>query len=298
MPDAKTEYKKIKRASLNNRNETKRRMRGSQKTKTITKSQAPPIYDFSGMDFFSLYHSSSDFREIVKSGKYIYFDGRIVLKSKSCLTLRDNKLELTIPQGAKLSDFCAGMRRSVVVRVDGFGARGAALRKPAMKSHPVKGPRPYRGATKYPLFEQSFIPAGKITSLNDITNDNLFLFYGGGQEPPHNFGEALVHFMEKKNVTVEELAERTGLSPKTIQRMRNSSGGNYKLEAVIAVCIALHLEPYHSDMMIELAGYKLNCTARDAVYRLCIHYAYEQTVESCNNKLIELGQKPLTNLHD
>ena len=51
-------------------------------------------------------------------------------------------------------------------------------------------------------------------------------------------------------------------------------------------------------MMIELAGYKLNCTARDAVYRLCIHYAYEQTVESCNNKLIELGQKPLTNLHD
>jgi len=56
---------------------------------------------------------------------------------------------------------------------------------------------------------------------------------------PLNFGEALKLLMKyPPRTTVEQLAEISGLSDKTIQRMRN--GDSAAVQSIVAICIGLH----------------------------------------------------------
>lgn len=285
---------------------------------------------FDGLGFIDRYFSSDAFRKIVDSGKYIFLDGRIILKSKSCLRLSDAGLQIALPKSEDLTAYCSNLYRSL--KGVSFGVQSRA-RKMGPSRNAKRG-RAWRGhprATDIPVvkiedpkgkvyvvghgthsryshsmetmrlaksWSESFEEAKKISSLRDITTSNLFLFMGGGQEPPHNFADALIFFMEERNVTVECLAEETGLSEKTIQRLRNSSGGRPDLKTVIAICVGLHLDAYSGDTLLHLAGYILTNKKCDKMYRLFINFAFKETVFECNNALIRCGLKPLTNLHN
>jgi len=89
-----------------------------------------------------------------------------------------------------------------------------------------------------------------------------------------------------------------GLSERTIGRMRDPENESHKLNAVVAVCVALHLNAYQGSMMLMLAGYTLKNTKTDCMYRFFIDFAFKETVLECNNALIRCGLKPLTKLHD
>ena len=293
-------------------------------------TQNAPTYNFDGLGFIDKYFYSESFRNIVDSGKYIFLDGKIVLKSKSCLQLSDDGLHIYLPKNDDLTAYCSNLHRS---------ASGVSIGKPARAKignstrfnkrgrawnfHPLDTDFPgvkitdprgkvivvghgthQRYSHSIGVFRlakswrESFEEAKKISSLKDITTSNLFLFMGGGQEPPHNFADALIFFMEERNVTVECLAEETGLSEKTIQRLRNSSGGRPDLKTVIAICVGLHLDAYSGDTLLHLAGYILTNKKCDKMYRLFINFAFKETVFECNNALIRCGLKPLTNLHN
>lgn len=120
----------------------------------------------------------------------------------------------------------------------------------------------------------------------------------GGGMLPDNFGAALTRFMEERGITIEKLAELTELSDRTIRRMKDHKNETYGLNAVVAVCVALHLPGYQCDMMFMLAGYRLKDTKTDNLYRLFLNFAFKETVLDCNNVLIRYGLKPLTKLHD
>ena len=47
--------------------------------------------------------------------------------------------------------------------------------------------------------------------------------------------------MKSKGFTIERLAEQTGLSVETIKSMRNDPETRFTIEAVTAICIAMHL---------------------------------------------------------
>ena len=79
---------------------------------------------------------------------------------------------------------------------------------------------------------------------------------------PDNFGAALTRFMEERGITIEKLAELTELSDRTIRRMKDPKNETYGLNAVVAVCVALHLPGYQCDMMLMLAGYTLKISKR------------------------------------
>lgn len=130
--------------------------------------------------------------------------------------------------------------------------------------------------------QRIFKEAQKISSVKDISEDNLFVIFGGvgGEETPSdNFGLALAHFMKERGVTIEGLAELTGVSDRTIRRMKDPKNEIYSLNVVVAVCVALHLNSYQGNMMLMLAGYTLKNTKTDCMYRFFIDFAFKGKCE-------------------
>lgn len=91
--------------------------------------------------------------------------------------------------------------------------------------------------------------AGKFSEVSVKDWTRLFAT-GGGGNLPYDFGDALKLLMEEREITVEQLAETSGLSEKTISRLR--SGENKpSLPTVIAICIGLSLRSVHSRTACE-----------------------------------------------
>ena len=244
-------------------------------------------YIFSATEVLHFYLNSKSFRKNIDSGRYIYIDGRIVLKHKKCIKVNEEgRLSLKRLPDEELALYC--------------------LKKEYHYSRPVRHSYPACNRHNRRAFKASipkavvtFEQAQKINSSRDLTADNLVIFLGGGGgDLPFSFSVALTQYMDESGVTVECLAEETGLSEKTIQRLRNNPDIQPSIETVIAICVGLHLDPYRGEMLLHLAGYTLTNKKRDRIYKVFIGFAYKDTVLECNNALIRCGLKPLTNLHN
>ena len=135
----------------------------------------------------------------------------------------------------------------------------------------------------------------------DRTNLTAFI---GTTSGGITFGKKLKEHMSEMGVTNEWLSEETGLNIKAIQRLRNPTTTHPELTQVIAVCVALQLPYADSIDMVNTAGYNLRLKFElEALYDYFLSHIDEIMKESktslvafCNEKLIELGHKPLTKL--
>lgn len=144
------------------------------------------------------------------------------------------------------------------------------------------------------------VHAGKVSHFNDdLSSDDIELrqFVGrnyvtndGG---PPSFSELLKLYMSEKCVTVEQLAESSGLDPKTIQRYRNDPNIRPALNSVIAICLGLHLLPTDSIALIHSAGYTLRNIERERAYLFVINTCYDQSIHICNELLKRNGFDPI-----
>ena len=92
------------------------------------------------------------------------------------------------------------------------------------------------------------------------------------------------------------LAEATGLSRDTIKNMRNDSDRLFPIQEIVAVAIALHLDPDVSKEYIRRAPTNFLDTDDMYCYRYALNHWYELTVAQVNRKLVEMDVPPLTNL--
>lgn len=245
----------------------------------------PSNYDFTQKEIAKLYCENKEFRCAIDSNKYIFVDDKIVLKSTECIAVDKNgKLTTTNLDEDILSQYCLQfyyMRfRHVLYRLRPSTNRG-------------KKARAFKPSTIRPIL----LEAAKASSIDEVDILSLKRVLAGENEK-EDFSTILVSHMEDAEMTVESLAERTGLSVKTIQRMRNDLDARPKLESVVAVCLGLKLYPEESIELLSLAGYKLRKKSKEKAYSLLLNYLYEQDIRFCNNLLIELKIKPLTDLHD
>jgi transcriptional regulator with XRE-family HTH domain len=56
-----------------------------------------------------------------------------------------------------------------------------------------------------------------------------------------NIAKSLSKFMTKKRLTVEKLSELSGVSTRTISRLRNGTLSNPKLDAIVAICDVINV---------------------------------------------------------
>lgn len=244
----------------------------------------PPIVEFRGIEILNLYASSKEFRKIIDSGNYVFVDNRLVLKSQECISVSNGEIQILVDESA-LNDYCVKIKRTLIRTMTGGHMRRGNTRCAS----------PFKKRIEYEIEE-----ASKITSINHLNADNMHLFFGAGQEPPdppHKFSKALIYFMDLKGYTTEKLASETGLSEKTIQRMRTDKT-HPDIETVVAICVGLHLGLYYADILLSRAGYILTDSDYHRALYCCVYYAFSCTVEECNYFMMRMGYKPLTDLYD
>lgn len=133
--------------------------------------------------------------------------------------------------------------------------------------------------------------------LDKITRKDYIKTFFGGKSPPTDYlANALTYLMDEMDIKEVELAETTGLSERTIQRMRNEIDYKPDIRTVVTVCIGLNLYPQFSHLLLQLAGIFPRNTGEERAYMFLINHYYDATVEECNDYLRRLNFKPLTDL--
>lgn len=242
-------------------------------------------------DILDLYVDDQAFRQAVDSGHYAFVDGKIVLNTSRYIDFVDGRMALRTTIRDEDEYYCLHYRQEIEY------SRGAGMHwgmracKPSVHRRANRAWRPSKRA----LIKSELEDAKEINSVNDVSLENILTIVGGGHSPGENFSEALARFMKESDITEEDLAELTGLAPKTIQRMRNPNLRT-SLKSVIAVCVALSLDLYNSMYLVHLAGFELTNSREDKVYYFILGFAYKETVYDCNRMLERLHMKPLTKL--
>ena len=135
---------------------------------------------------------------------------------------------------------------------------------------------------------------------NTETPDNIELLRARNKELaelvrklPSSFTGTLKGLMEWQGVTVETLAERCGISPKTIQRLRNDEECKTTLETIVAICIGLKLPPPMSYDLIGKSRFSFIASEKHMAYRFLLDGYYTHTLLECNDLLYKLGIDPI-----
>lgn len=222
---------------------------------------------FSPEDVLSAFISSPQFRKIIMTGKYVYIDGYIVVNSPECLRLQ---------------------RRQVRVHQ-------VALSNPDVYLLQKKSITVYDEDSDSEKVYTLIAEAAKVDSVKKFDKDTIALVIGygdgdSGEDPPRSaLNRTMRKEMSIRGITEEWLAEESGISVKTVQRMRNDSEYRPSLQSIVAVCLGMHLNPYNSLNLLDVAGYRLTDLTIERIYLSLVTTAYQTSMKEINDALKRLG---------
>ena len=223
-----------------------------------------------------LYHRSGEFRQVMGRGEYAWADGHVCINDPQFLRATDEGARLT-PWANAHADACCLRFEKVWLQEN----------------------------------EESVWLFGALNSSDDYVREyDRFLDRHTGlaarerldrrnrlmQSMPTSFPDALVYLMEKRAegpVTVEKLAAAAQVSSKTIQRYRNDLSASYNPDVVVAICIALHLPPWLSRLMLDKAGIVVRSYGPRGYYGEILDCCFMDTVPEVQQYLRSAGYPAL-----
>ncbi|MBQ8304827.1 MAG: hypothetical protein IJX90_01205 [Blautia sp.] len=260
---------------------------------TIDRSPNSVSYYFGGTDLFRQYCTNDSFRRIMNTGKYVYIDGYLSLKSAAFCDVREVGYSLkadviSTPSKALLGQKYSKSKYNIVNHSSSHVLRHSA-------KHSTKHICAKRNSIclKVEFVEPAY--AAKV-SLTD-----RFMLYDDFPGGDMSFGETLIWCMKHNPVnpmTVEELQARSSVDRKMIIKYRQYKGepGQTRpdLNKVIALCVAMKLYPSWSENLLSKAGYYLHNSKTDKAYRMILDTSSKCSVADCNHFLQSLSLNALT----
>ena len=116
------------------------------------------------------------------------------------------------------------------------------------------------------------------------------------QALPNDYPDALCYLMENADggpVTVEQLAASAQVSPRTIQRYRTKMQSSYNPDAAVAVCLALHLPPWLSRVLLNKAGILVQNYGPKGHFGEILDCCFMDSVPEVQEYLKKAGYPPL-----
>ena len=118
---------------------------------------------------------------------------------------------------------------------------------------------------------------------------------------PNDYPEALRYLMENADggpVTVEQLAERSMTSARTIKRYRSKMLPAYHPDVAVAICLALHLPPWLSRVLLNKAGILVQNYGPKGHYGEILDCCFMDTLPEIQDYLKNAGCPPLKLMED
>ena len=223
-------------------------------------------------NLFEEYQTNPDFRERMDSGRYIYVDGHICLNDERYVISTPNGLRLTPWANAHVDQCC--LRFINVYEACGLSEYcfGCLNSDEEYNRHYIS------------FAEES----GELSAREKLEHMTRVL-----NALPDTFPETLSMLMTQSGITEENLEERSGISVRTISRLRREERSNYSMDQVIALCVALQLPPWLSAELLDRAGLLLRRTKQHRAYRLILDCMFMDTLDTVQSFLRASGCEAL-----
>lgn len=101
-------------------------------------------------------------------------------------------------------------------------------------------------------------------------------------EIPPEFNETLKYHMERKGISIINLAGRSNLSDTTIKKYRAGEVSDPPIENLMAIFIGLNLQEKYCDDMLVKAGRQLNDSDLHRIYRILMKDHSDGTIDQWN----------------
>ena len=217
------------------------------------------------------------FDKYVYSGAFIYADGHLVLNLPKYLVKRNNKYYLTEYAKANMSECCVPFKRIYSNR--SYNYTIGELNK---------------GEDN--VFVQYELVAEELKELNRMREvwmrGKHFLDTDGRNM---SAGETVQYHMKRLKITEERLAEKTGLTVRTITALRTKENYCPKIETVLAFMVGVGLEEVYRNDLIEkfnLSHQMKNETYM--LYQIMTATKPDISVHEINHYLASIGKKTWT----
>ncbi len=228
-----------------------------------------------------LYHRSGEFRLLMGRGDFVYADGHVCMNDPQFLRSTRKGARLT-PWANAHADACCLRFEKVWLQENEesvwlFGT--------------LNSNEDY--VREYDRFPDRRLT---LTARERLNRRNRLM-----ASMPNNFPDALIYLMENRDggcITVEELAARAHLSPKTVARYRSVTPRSpYNPDIVVALCIALNLPPWLSRLMLDKAGFSVRSYGPQGYYGEILDCCFMDSIPEVQDYLRSAGY-PLLRLQE
>lgn len=190
-------------------------------------------YTLSFRHISDVFASCETFAELVRSKKFIYLDGHVVINSDRYIR-KEHGIAIGLTEYARhhMAECCLDFKR-IYAEFD-YSYTYGELHKDDL--------------TEITAENRSFSDEQRKKirmAMYEITEENDKLT---APSEVNEFGKAVRFHMERCGLTSDQVADRSGMGVNTVNKMR--SGKKVKLETVLAFCVALELEEsFRIDLM-------------------------------------------------
>ena len=288
----------------------------------ITEPKGHIQFRFDEEQLVDMYTYSSRFREIAKSGRYVYAAGMLLLYHPDCIRSGDDINSMKVSADAAKTPYkysLVGEQSSYAIYMNKPGTENKEPKKiPKSKYY---GKLIFGNPEKYG--ELSQLTANPAVITEDLLQLIMKACTGGGSsgggptgtgfddgdesegshgninigdgDTPSNMLRYIIKSeLDRQNMSIKEFAKYLGISDRTISRFWTEPESRPDLCNVIAVCVGLHFPPTTSELILQLTGYWLREIPQEQAYRALINVFYTQDIHVCNRILIHEGLEAMT----
>lgn len=225
-------------------------------------------------NFYRLYSSDDKFADLIGMGKFVYVEGLVCLNDPQYVRYGENGPYMTTWANEHVDKCC--LRFEEIYEQD----EETAYRFGRLNSDDTYNEHFF----KYPGCGslEGLTPEVKMENLQEYI-DNL----------PRSFPKMLTQLMKDAGMTSEELIRKTGISERQVTRLRNDDREEYHIDQVIGIIIAMHLSPWISVELLNLAGIDVRRNRALRVYRAIVELHYMDSLEAIQKKVEAYGHPRL-----
>jgi predicted metal-dependent hydrolase/DNA-binding Xre family transcriptional regulator len=238
-------------------------------------------FTISYADLFKAYCFDRDFKKFIDTGSFAFVDRHLVLNDERYV-VRDQA------GNAALSEYALShMDECCVVFTKGYSYQSK-----------------YQGARYYTQFMRNVAPVdNQIEYSFELNTHNKALLdqiknakrrADALRRYPGSFAETLVALQKDRKLSNKQLADRSLVGEKTIQRLRNDEEYPTSVQTVLALCVGLKLPLPEAEMFLGKTDFKLNSMKGEGyVYQCVLSACTENSIYEINEMLETNGITPL-----
>lgn len=243
------------------------------------------VIDMAGYE--KIYQNNPEFAELINSGKYIYLGYVVCINDPKYISIDfiGNRAELKLSDYArehadecclKFSFKSTSYLREMQDKYEFYGE--SYLSKEVKSENYVE--HEYDKDFNHKSLQNADELGKEIDLILAAQEKQDAVMLEMQQKRLKAFWEILTYHMDRKSITVEQLAERSDLSDTTIKNYR-AGKKTPPIENVMAVCIGLNLPRVYSEHLLKSCSYTLGDSPCDRAYNLCLDYG-EGTIMQWN----------------